>query len=49
MIGDGKNREEAERQIGILLEVISLFREMSLNMTTTDGQLTLELAIRTNP
>ena len=47
MISDGHTREEAERQIGIFLEIASLFREMSFDVKTTNGQLKLELAIET--
>ena len=47
MISDGHTREEAERQIGIFLEIVSLFREMSFDVKTIDGQLKLELAIET--
>jgi len=47
MISDGHTREEAERQIGILMEVLALFREASFDLKTTDGQLKIELAIET--
>lgn len=47
MISDGHTREEAERQIGILLELITLFREMSFDVKTTGGQLSIELALET--
>ncbi|MHC4877212.1 MAG: hypothetical protein ACYTGL_12015 [Planctomycetota bacterium] len=47
MISDGHTRDEAEQQIGILLEVLSLFRELSFDIRTTDGQLKAELAITT--
>lgn len=47
MISDGHTREEAERQIGILMEVLALFHEASFDLKTTDGQLKIELAIET--
>jgi hypothetical protein len=47
MISDGHTREEAEQQIGILMEVLGLFREASFDLKTTDGQLRIELAIET--
>ena len=47
MIKEGHDRGEAERQIHILLELLSLLREVSFDVRTTDGLLKLELAIQT--
>lgn len=47
MISDGHTREEAERQIGILMEVLAQFRGASFDLKTTDGQMKIELAIET--
>ena len=47
MIKKGQSREEAQREIGILLELIGLFRELSFDISTTGGELKLELSIQT--
>tara|TARA_R110002072_G_scaffold302615_1_gene486799 strand:+ start:67118 stop:68890 length:1773 start_codon:yes stop_codon:yes gene_type:complete len=47
MIKKGQTREESAQEIGLLLEVLNLFKGMSFDIKTTDGELKLELAIQT--
>lgn len=45
MIKKGQSREESSREIQLAMELLSLFREVSFTVTTTGGQLKLELSI----
>ncbi len=47
MIKKGQTREESAAEIGLLLEVLSLFEGMTFDVKTTGGELKLELAIQT--
>lgn len=46
MIRKGQTREESANEIRVILEVLNLFRDVSFDVKTTDGQLTLELSIQ---
>ena len=47
MIKKGQTREESAKEIGLLLELLSLFERLSFDVKTTGGQLKLELAVQT--
>jgi hypothetical protein len=49
MIKKGQTREESQREIGMLLELLGLFKGVSFDMKTTGGELKLELSIQTKP
>jgi hypothetical protein len=49
MIKKGQTREESQREIGMLLELLELFKGVSFDMKTTGGKLKLELSIQTKP
>jgi hypothetical protein len=46
MLEEGHTREEAERQIGILLEIVGVFRDASARLSTTGGRVSLDLQLR---
>lgn len=46
MIKKGQTREESAREIQVALELLKLFRDISFQVTTTGGQLKLELSIQ---
>ncbi|MBT5017798.1 MAG: hypothetical protein HON04_03565 [Planctomicrobium sp.] len=45
MLKDGHTREEAEKQIGLLLEVAKLFDSASLKLMTNDSQMSLRIGV----
>ncbi|NQV25548.1 MAG: hypothetical protein HQ518_14405, partial [Rhodopirellula sp.] len=47
MIKKGQSRDESANQIGLLLEALALFQEVSFDVKTTGGELKLELSIQT--
>lgn len=47
MIKKGQTREESSREIGMLLKLLGLFQGVSFDVTTTGGELKLELSIQT--
>ena len=47
MIKKGQTREESQREIGMLLELLGLFQAVSFDIKTTGGELKLELSIQT--
>lgn len=49
MLTDGHTREEAETQIQALEAILGLFREVSLDLRTGDGQVILDLGIKVRP
>lgn len=45
MLNDGNSREEAEAAIGLLLDVIGYFKDVSLKLDTSDDELTLRFGM----
>ncbi len=46
MLEEGRSREEAEKQIGILMSVLDLFRDARITLAVEDNSLSLDLAVR---
>jgi hypothetical protein len=45
MLSEGRNKAEAEKQIGILLEALGLLRNVSLQLVTSNNEIQFELEI----
>lgn len=45
MLSEGRTREEAERQIDLLLSVVGMLRDAGLTLSSADGRLHLELSV----
>ena len=46
MLKEGRSRAEAEKQIGILMTVLSLFKDASIKLQVADNELSLNLAVQ---
>lgn len=46
MLSEGRSRAEAEKQIGILMTVLSLFKDASIKLQVADNELSLNLAVQ---
>jgi hypothetical protein len=46
MLEEGRSREEAEQQIGALLAIVGVLRDLSVELQTEGNQITLDLQLR---